>query len=424
MLHESCLLNQAPIYQCPNIVSLDAENEQGNKDNSSKSAKLNGTKTYAKEIQYHLVKQGEPNLYDKIVEYCANNPSIPEALEKSEAEYINSLPIKKRKKYKKRRWRGHSYGIRLILHVAYLLQAYHFAYGVEGKPINPSKATLAKEVGICVRTLDKALKILKTMGVVSWKSGKKTWETNVYYLADCYKTTPMRKPEDFKHPRKLWLKQQYHIKKQKLKEFTRTLYEHLCGDIADHLLRRQKFLRSSLEKKKNFGSDPPKKRGRPILGYLLKPFKLSFKDQVILSSFGEAALRAAIDDLQVYTSWGKQAYNVAAFLVSRCKDHREKTGVAFSSNTPENILKWLKRQLIGKPNIKIIQSEEQVDRADNKSTFARVLVHKNNPLESIVFFWKKINGYWIDKRIPLKHERLKEVVAEFVEDPKQHTVWG
>ena len=119
---------------------------------------------------------------------------------------------------------------------------------------------------------------------------------------------------------------------------------------------------------------------------------------------------------------GKQAYNVAAFLVSRCKDHREKAGAKFSSEIPDNILKWLKRQLTGKPNIKIIQSEDQVDRADNESTFAKMLVHKNNPLESIVYFWKKINGYWIDKRIPLKHERLKEVIAEFIEEPKWKAV--
>ena len=421
MLHESCLLNQDPICQSPNTSPIDAENDQGTKSNSFKP---NGTKTYDKEIQYHLVKQGEQDLYDKIVEYCTKNPSIPEALEKSEAEYINSLPIKKRKKYKKRRWRGHSYGIQSILHLAYLIQAYHFAYGVEGKPINPSKATLAKEVGICIRTLDKALKVLKAMGVVSWKSGKKTWETNTYYLADCYKTTPMRKPEDFKHPKHLWLKQQYLIKKQKLKEVTRTLYEHLCGDIADHLLRRNKILRSSLEKKKKFGSDPPKKRRRPILWYLLKPFKLSYKDQAILSRFGEAALRAAINDLQTYVSWGKQAYNVPAFLVSRCKDHRERAGAKFFNETPENILKWLKQQITGKSHIKIIQSEDQIDRSDNESTFAKVLVHKNNPLKSLVFFWKKVNGYWIDKRVPLNHEHLKEVIADFIVDPRQRASWG
>ena len=386
--------------------------------------KPNGTKTYAKEVKYHLVKQDEQNLYDKIVDYCIKNPSIQEDLEKSEAEYIDNLSFKERKKYKKRRWKGHSYGIHLILHVAYLLQSYHFAYGVEGKLINPSKATLAKEVGICIRTLDKALKILKVMGVISWKSGKKTWETNTYYLADCYKTTPMRKPADFKHPKHLWLKQQYLIKKQKLKEFTRTLYEHLCGDIADHLLRRHKIIRTSLEKKKKFGSDPPKKRGSPILWHILKPFKFSYKDQAILSSFGEATLRAAINDLQTYVSWGKQAYNVPAFLVSRCKDHRKNSGAKFSNEPPENILKWLKQQIIGKSHIKIIQSEEQVDRTDNESTFVKVLIHKNNPLKSLIFFWKKINGYWIDKRVPLKHEHLKEVIVDFIVDPKQCDTWG
>ena len=219
----------------PELIDISSHNTESNFVQDPENCitcgtKPNGTEPYAKENSYYLVKQGSQDLYDKIVDYCIKHPRLIEKLEKIEADHINSLPFKKRKKYKKRRWRGHGYGIQAILHVAYLIQGYHFAYGVEGKPINPSKATLAKEVGICVRTLDKALKILRAMGVVSWKSGKKTWETNTYYLADCYKKTPMRKPADFKHPRHLWLKQQYLIKKKKLKEFTRVLYEHLfCG---------------------------------------------------------------------------------------------------------------------------------------------------------------------------------------------------
>jgi hypothetical protein len=91
------------------------------------------------ETQYYLVEQAQQNLYDAIVEYCIRNPVAAAKLAKSEADHINSLPIiKKRKNYKKRRWKGHSYGVNLILHTAYLIQAYHFAFGVEGKPINPS----------------------------------------------------------------------------------------------------------------------------------------------------------------------------------------------------------------------------------------------------------------------------------------------
>ena len=247
---------------------------------ASQSLEPNGTKTYAKP-QYYLVKEGEQDLYEKITEFCANNPNLQEALEKSESDHLATLNVKQRKKYKKRRWRGHSYGVRLIIHVAYLLQVYHFAFGLEGKPVNPSKAVLAKQVGICIRTLDKALKILKAMGFVNWKSGKKTWETNTYYITDCYKTTPMRRPEDFEIPRKLWLKQQYLIKKQKFKDFTRTLYEHSLRDIADHLRCREKLERTSFERliKNSFktSKDPPKKRKRPILGHLLKEFSFSFK---------------------------------------------------------------------------------------------------------------------------------------------------
>ena len=51
------------------------------------------------------------------------------------------------------------------------------------------------------------------------------------------------------------------------------------------------------------------------------------------------------------------------------------------------------------------------------STYAKILIHRESPGESLLFFWKKIHGHWIDKRIPLKHERFREVVKEFIEEP-------
>jgi len=401
---------------------------QGPNEISSAAGSQN-TPPNSLETQYDLVKveQDQQNLYDAIVEYCLRNPVATEKLAKSEADHINSLPIKKRKKYKKRRWKGHSYGIQLVLHTAYLIQGYHFAFGVEGKPINPSKGTLAKEVGICIRTLDKALKILRTMGVVSWKSGKKTWETNTYYLADCYKVTPMRKPEGFKHPRALWLKMQYIIKIQKLKDFTRTLYEHLLTDIADHLLRREKFIRSSLDKKSNFllkpSKDPPKKRKKPSNWHILRSLRLSFKDQYILGRYSESILRAAVDDMTAYLDWGKTISNKAAFLMSRCKFHKEAATVNKKLEEPKDIKSWLMSYFkTNKSKFKFINTDSDLDLATSEAKpFINLKFHKDDLKKSVLKVFQKVQGSWVDKVFSFDRPNLAEAIENYLENSLKMT---
>ena len=204
---------------------------------------------------HNLVKEDDPDpITEKIYNHFEENPEQLEQFEKDaekdEREHFDNLNYRQKAKYKKRRWAGHGYGLKPVLHVAYLFQGYHLAYGVEGKRINPSKKRLAREIGISIRTLDKALKILKLLGIIDWVSGKKTWETNTYFLADCYKTTPMRRPDDFDYPKHLRWKIQRHIKIKKLKEFTRVLYEHFLKDIADHLFHKSKYIRTSIEKRR------------------------------------------------------------------------------------------------------------------------------------------------------------------------------
>lgn len=334
----------------------------------------------------------------------------------------DDLSLKKQNRYKDRRWIGHSYGINLITHTAYLFQAYHFSYGVEGKPIRPSKATLAKEIGTCVRTLDKALKILEDMGVISWKSGRQTWETNTYYLTDAYKTTPMRKPQDFKHPRHLWLKQQYLIKKQRLKEFTRTLYEHLLGDIADHLLCRNKNIRTSQKRGgENFiksSKDPPKTYKKPPSWHILIDLKLKFKDQWILSRYSEHLLRAAIDDLHAYQSWGKTVENIAAFLMSRCKEHENKKCTRTQKAKPIDIKKWLTSYFKSARNrFLFINDINQIDKATNESRpFIQLLWHKQDIQKSVLKIYQKVQGSWVDKVFNFDRPNLAEAIESYLEN--------
>jgi hypothetical protein len=359
------------------------------------------------------------SLEEKIEEYFQKHPEKLKTLENSEPEHIDSLPTHQR--YKPRRWAGHSYGVNLIIHTAYLFQAYHFAYGVEGKPIYPSKKTLAEEVGICIRTLDKALKILKEMGIISWKSGQTTWETNVYYLVDTYKSTPMRKPSDFTHPRHLWLKQQYLIKKQKLKEFTKTIYEHLIRDIADYLLRKNKKIRTPQEKRRKnilkVGTDPPNPQKKPPHWHLLKDLKLHFKDQWVLSRYSECLIRAAMDDLNSYQSWGKSVKNVAAFLVSRCKDHEKQNEMKKSKPNPDNIKEWLTIYFKErKKRFLFISNKNQIDRTKSEHRpFIQLLWHKDDFKKSVLKVYQKVEGTWIDKVFRFDRPNLVDSIHAYLE---------
>jgi hypothetical protein len=384
--------------------------------------KANSTHNTSYNLRQVLSDQENSNLEKKVTEYFHNYPERLKSLENSVEDHVGFF--KKQKKYKQRRWSGHSYGINLILHTAYLFQDYHFSYGVEGKPTYASKETLSKELGICIRTLDKALKILRDMGVIYWKSGKKTWETNTYYLADVYKSTPMRKPQGFKHPKHLWLKQQYLIKKQKLKEFTRTLFEHLLGDIADYLLRKNKKIRTSFEKRveNDFKSskDPPKSTKLPPNWHLLKDLNLNFKDQWILSRYSEHLLRAAIDDLRFYQSLDKKVNNIAAFLMSRCQEHDRQVKPQKNTN---NIKKWLSSYFKSRrTRFLFISESQQLDRTKNESRpIIHLLWHKQEIQKSILRVYQKIQGAWIDKVFNFDRPNLTEAIESYLEDSLRNT---
>lgn len=362
-----------------------------------------------------------PDLEKKIHDYFINHPEKLKTLDECDPKCDLKL-IKKKKRYKKRRWDGHSYGVKLVTHTAYLLQGYHFAYGAEGKLINPSKGRLANELGICIRTLDKALKILEDMGVVSWKSGKQTWETNIYYLADAYKSTPMRKPEDFKHPQYIFLKINYLIAKQKLKEFTRTLFEYLSTNIADHLLRKNKRIRTSQkEDTKNAiksAKDPPKPRKMPLHWHILKDLKLHFKDQWVLSRYSELVLRSAINDLRAYESWGKKVENIAAFLISRCKDHERQKLAQDKNQDTKSIKEWLTDYFKSRRmRFVFINDKKQVEPKTNESRpFIQLLWHKQDIQRSVLTVYQKVQGTWIDKFFKFDRPDLIEAVESYLEN--------
>jgi hypothetical protein len=320
---------------------------------------------------------------------------------------------KKKKEYKERRWPGHSYEHRVDQHLLYTVKLYEIAFSGN---VCPSRETLARNVGVHRNTIDKSLKKLSIWECLEFVSGKQTYETNTYFIADCYKNQPIARPDDYKIETKLWFALNRIIKKQDWERKQR-VYEHLVRDIVHHFFQKRNFLRTLLRKneenQKKKGHDPPKKRKRVVFGHLLKPFKLCLKDQAILSRFGERSLYLAIDDLKTYLSWKRKVSNVAAFLISRCKYHREQLLLKRSPQTP-NKINWLKDQFTKVSNLKFIQAEEEVDRADDANTFVKFLIHKTDPKQSKIFFWKKVEGYWVDKKISIQNDRFQELVMEFL----------
>ncbi len=336
-------------------------------------------------------------------------------MEKQHKKHLDSLPIKKRSRYKNRRWKGHSYGWKLIVHVGYLLQCYNFAYTLDGKPIRPSKATLAKQVGICIRTLDTALQALKEMGLLTWVSGKKNFATNTYSITRAWAGIPMRMPEDFTVPKYLWLKMQYMLKKEKFKKFRASIYEHISRNFTDHLLHREKYLRvcllNSSKNSLKASKDPPKRKKRRILWYLLKPFELSTRDNIILSRYGEATLKSAIEDHAYYLDQGNSIDNTPAFLIHRCKEHKQKLE-GLSKAIPSDTLEWIKARL-KTSKAKYISSEGEILR-DSSNLFTKLMICKSDVKKSVLYLWKKINGTWIDKQITIDHPRFEELVEPFL----------
>lgn len=366
------------------------------------------------------------NLEEKITKYFIEHPEKLEEISEAQKKGEKNLTIKERKKYKKRRWGGHSYGYKVTLCLGYIIQAYWFAYGIHGRDIYPSKATLAEELGVCIRTLDKALKALKEMGVVTWISGKSTFTTNIYCLAEAYKTTPMSHPGlEVECPRHLWLKIQNNLKNQKLKSWWPTIYEHILKDIADHMLRIYNFIRTSIKKnsKNSFKSskDPPKERQKPPNWEIMRSLHLNFKDQNVLGGYSEAVLRLAIDDMDAYENWGKVINNKGAFLMSRCKVHEKEMKAKQENAQPSDIKEWLSSYFKAHlSSFQFINDEIGLDRSTTDSRpFIALKFHKEDFKRSILKVFQKVRGSWVDKIFNFDRPDLYTDIKTYLESSLQ-----
>ena len=332
-------------------------------------------------------------------------------------ELLDREPLKT--KYKQRRWEGHSYKYYVEQHLLHLLKEYQIAYG----QVYVSRYRLAKELSICMKKLDMAIKVLQEWGVITVISGKASYTSNIYIISGGYDKIPTRAPEDYRRPHHIRQVIARKLLKEKCIKLKQWIYEHILEDITHHLLRKVKFIRSYEEKKKKFlenGSDPPKKRRRLSCWHLLKPFKLSYKDRAILSSFGEASLRPAIDDLHYFEKKGNEVTNLIAFLISRCKHHRDKLKQRFEAEQPcdpEKALEWIKSFLTSmKSKLTFISKESDLDRSTNKTKpFVLFLQSLDSTEKSIFRIYQKVQGVWIDKEFNFCRPDFKIAVLDYFE---------
>ena len=307
-------------------------------------------------------------------------------------------------------------------HLAYLMQEYNIAYDGD---IFPAIQRLAEELQVSKRIIDRTLKNLKSAEDLYVQSGKKNWTTNQYSVPIKYQKTPLIAPPDYIRPKILhWILSRKFSKAKcpKLKRWIGKHFRRQKKQFAHYSFQEVKNLRTSIENviKNSFktSKDPPKKRKRPILGHLLKEFSFSFKDQAILSCYGESVLRAAIDDLRAYEAWGKVIYNKAALLVSRCKVRKEKFKAKEKAAAPEDIKNWIVnylKSLSGKLNF--ISSKDELDLATSEvKPFIDLKFHKEEFKKSVLKVFQKVNGTWIDKIFYFDRPDLVEAIESYLEN--------
>ena len=163
-----------------------------------------------------------------------------------------------------------------------------------------------------------------------------------------------------------------------------------------------------------------KGKGRLSCWHLLNSFKLSYKEKAILSSFGEASLRPAIDDLHYFEEKGNEVKNKIALLISRCKHHKAKLHERFEAEqpcTPEESLEWLKKHLQAmKGKLGFIKSESDLDRSTSKSKPVVMLRQHLKSVESSIFrIYQKVRGVWIDKEFTFARPDFKTAVLDHFE---------
>ena len=321
---------------------------------------------------------------------------------------------------KRRFYKGCSFKKVLYSRTLWVIKSYDIAFN--GK-IRPSFQTIADILKVHRNTAIKYLQADREVGALDWDSGKKTYETNSYHLCDAYRELIIPRPKNMTLPGKVHYAISGKIAKAK-GWYKQKLLNHISRENVHHKHTVYLSLRSSLDEmrktSKETGVDPPKLKQKLSCWHLLKAFNLSFKEKAILSSFGEATLRPAIDDLHYFESKGNKVQNKVALLISRCKHHKGKLQDSIEAeqpSTPENSLEWIKGFLTSRKNkLKFVSKESEIDRATTTSKpFVLFLQSLDSVEKSIFRIYQKVQGVWIDKEFPFARPDFKRAILDHFE---------
>ena len=365
-----------------------------------------------------------PVTYSKSFKFINGSPPIDESLSRYFSDLLEKHDKQQREKAKQSSGYQQKYGPKNRQTKAenrhrmmYTLSLFNIAY-IKSEP---SRATVSRIVGCHRNTFDNHKREMQKMHFLDWKSGKPTYETNIYYLPEHVSNQHIPRPKDFTIPWWLWKAIEKVLKRLNWND-KQVFYLQFLKDIVHHIPFGYGKVRTSLdENEKKSSKDPPKTRAGPrktIFWQLLEPFNFNFRDQAILSSYGEATLRAAISDLESY--YGKVSSPIA-FLISRCKALKSKCSemVKELHASAEENLAWLKEYFSDeefKSKCHGIKSAEEIDRSTkSKKPYVRCMVHRTIPEKSKLIIEQKVYGHWIETIIEVTRKRFRTAVIETFE---------
>ena len=127
--------------------------------------------------------------------------------------------------------------------------------------------------------------------------------------------------------------------------------------------------------------------------------------------------------MTAYLDWGKTISNKAAFLMSRCKFHKEAATVNKKLEEPKDIKSWLMSYFkTNKSKFKFINTDSDLDLATSEAKpFINLKFHKDDLKKSVLKVFQKVQGSWVDKVFSFDRPNLAEAIENYLENSLKMT---
>ena len=375
-------------------------------------------------IHYENVKSPSPNdtSTDSINKDLLQSVEIPfeefmadlaDRVEQAEKKAGRIYETKKARKKKtqaerrKRRENSLEYKLQCLLYVMYLIF-------MAREYICPSQTTLGATIGVNRDTCRKYLRILVNQGWLG-KWVFRLYETCIYKLSSSdrkqiiYLFRNVKRPKGFPVPSWLFGMVMGCLPESEAKHLLKYSLTHESslkrGDRDKKYIENRKKREKKLLKSK-FGVPCPIQTRTLITKYDLNKSQAEF-----LARNKERVLSLAMEDVDTYNTTVR---NYFGLLIHRCRCHGCNKNPPKKKELKRDKTPWLKKLFAKNKKLEFIKSDDQIDRTKHGTTFVKLMINKSNPAESILYLWKRVNGYWVDKRIAFTNNRFEELVEPFL----------